>query len=111
MKSKKSGTEERKTAVSYPVRFTPENYETVKEKAQDCGLPLSEFIRRRSLGRQTRRAVDDRVINELRRLGGLQKKHFYKDGDEPNAALYKEILHEIAEAIRRIAAISDGKEE
>lgn len=45
------------------------------------------------------------MINELRRLGGLQK-HFYK-GDPDRGRQYAEILLEITDAIRRVGQPAD----
>jgi hypothetical protein len=84
------------------IRVTPDDYATIAEKAQGCGLPIAEFVRRCSLGRQTPARTDLQVINELRRLGGLQK-HLCSQ-DDGNRPRYAELLLEIQEAIGRVAA-------
>jgi len=99
-KSKKSGTETRKCSIAYPVRFTPEQFELVREKAGDCKLSIAEFIRRCSTGRQTRSKIDSKIINELRRLGGLQKHLYYESG--ATSEEYTTVLAQIVDAISRI---------
>lgn len=101
MKNKKSGTEERKAVKAYPVRFTPEQYEAVTEKANDCGLSLAEYIRRCALGRQTRSKIDSQIINELRKLGGLQKHLFNEEGGR-HGDEYAAVLRVITATIQRI---------
>ncbi len=96
------GTETRQMQRALSVRVTPDDYAAIADKAASCGLPIAEFVRRCSLGRQTPARTDLQVINELRRLGGLQKHLFSQDGD--NRERYAELLLEIQEAIQRVAA-------
>lgn len=100
--SNKSGSENRQRTVCLPVRLTPAEAQAVKSKALDSGVPVSEFFRCAALGRKTRSTVDNQVINELRRLGGMLKDQFNKSGGqystESGAA-----LREITAAITRIA--------
>ena len=59
-----------------------------------------------ALKRKTRSTIDSQVINELRRLGGLQKHLFTEagghDGGGRLSKEYAEILAAIKEAIERI---------
>lgn len=94
-------SETRKRVISYPVRFDTEEYKTVKEKAADTGLTLAEYIRRCSLGRQTRSKIEGQIINELRKLGGLQK-HLYNEEGGSHGDEYAAVLRAITAAIQRI---------
>lgn len=94
-------SEKRQKVISYPVRFSPEEYAAVQEKAADTGLSLAAFIRRCALGRQTRSKIEGQIINELRKLGGLQK-HLFTESGGTNSAEYAAILREITAAIQRI---------
>jgi len=96
------GTETRQMQRALSVRVTPDDYVAIAEKAGACGLPIAEFVRRCSLGRQTPARTDLQVVNELRRLGGLQKHLFSRD--DGNHERYAELLLEIQEAIQRVAA-------
>lgn len=83
------------------MRVTPQEYEEIAAKATDTGNTPASFARTCALGRKTRSAVDARVINELRRLGGLQKLLF-NESDGRNSFEYAAILQEIKAAIQRI---------
>ncbi|MGK9517793.1 plasmid mobilization protein MobA, partial [Salmonella enterica subsp. enterica] len=83
----------------------PEEADKIKEKAIDSGVSISEFLRCAALKRKTRSTVDSQVINELRRLGGLQK-HLFAEGGGHTAGghvskEYGEILVNIKRAIQR----------
>ena len=66
-------SEQRKKTVALAVRLEPGEAEAIREKAKDAGVTVSEFLRAAALGRKTRSVVEEGMINELRRLGGLQK--------------------------------------
>jgi len=84
------------------VRVTAGDYAAIAERAQACGLGVAEFVRRCCLGRQTPARADLQVVNELRRLGGLQK-HLFSQGDRHDER-YADLLLEIQAAIQRIGA-------
>ncbi|OWY40389.1 mobilization protein [Xenophilus sp. AP218F] len=81
----------------------------IREKAADCGVGVGPFMLACALGRQTRSKVDEHVINELRRLGGLQK-HLFNQGGGEFSKEYSQVLVEITKAIARIAR-SDASSE
>jgi len=58
------------------VRLTKAEKEELREAAALAGLSVSEYVRRRALGRRVVASADLAVIRELRRLGGLVK-HIY----------------------------------
>ncbi|PJW33520.1 nikA protein, partial [Escherichia coli] len=51
-KKTRSGSEKRQKNVLIPVRFSPEEAEIVKEKAEKNGLTVSTLIRKNELGKQ-----------------------------------------------------------
>ncbi len=55
------------------LRLTVEEKQRIRDDADIAGLTISEFVRRRALGRAILPATDLAVIRELRRLGGLLK--------------------------------------
>ena len=68
-----SSSENRNRVVKFTTRCLPEEADLIREKAMDSGVTVSELLRCAALGRKTRSAIDRQIINELRRLGGLQK--------------------------------------
>lgn len=55
------------------VRLTTAEKTGLKEAADLAGLSVSEYVRRRALGRAVLAQADAVTIKELRRLGGLVK--------------------------------------
>jgi hypothetical protein len=71
MKGKKSGGRYAAN-VMVTIRVTPEEKTRLAEQAALAGLFLSEYLRRRFFGdRPVIHRVDEWMIRELRRLGGL----------------------------------------
>ena len=101
-----SSSENRKRTVNLKLRCLPEEADQIKEKAIDSGVSISEFLRCAALKRKTRSTIDSQIINELRRLGGLQKHLFTEGGGHSEGGHlskeYAEILAEIHGAIQRI---------
>lgn len=94
-------SEVRQKTEKVMVRVTPEQLRTLRDKAHDAGVTVPEYLRRLGLGRKLHTRVEAGVINELRRLGGLQK-HLFTGGAGVLSKEYANILIEIREAIKRI---------
>ena len=62
------------------IRVTEYELKEIKEDAEETGLSLSEYGRRRLLGLRVDSKVDVRVVGELRRLGGLIK-HLHNESN------------------------------
>jgi hypothetical protein len=86
-----------------PIRCFEEEERTVREKAADCGLSVGKFVLAAALARQTKSKVDAHIVNELRRLGGLQKHLFTESGGQMSKE-FSAVLVEIQKAIARVAA-------
>ena len=101
-----SSSEQRKRTVNLKVRCLPEEADEIKDKALDSGVSVSEFLRCAALKRKTRSTIDSQIINELRRLGGLQKHLFTEAGGHEGGGYlskeYADILVAIKAAIERI---------
>lgn len=67
------GKEKEKLEGRFNVRVTLPELLSVKEQADISALSISEYVRRRVLGRQVKSKLDLRVLAELRKLGGLMK--------------------------------------
>jgi hypothetical protein len=98
MPTPRSETRHMKRILS--VRVTPGDYSAIAAKAEACGLPIAEFVRRCSLGRPTRTRSNLQAIDELRRLG-CRQRHLYSR-DDANRERCAELFVEIQDAIRRV---------
>lgn len=102
-----SNSNKRQRTESLRVRLSPNEAEEIRKKALDKGVTVSEFMRCAALGRKTRNStLESQVINELRRLGGLQK-HLFTEGGGQHSKEYAEILQAIKAAISKIGAVEE----
>lgn len=75
----------------------------LQEKARDCGMTVTAYMMSAALGRQTRSKGDAHMLNELRRLGGLQK-HLFTEGGGKMSKELAAVLVEVQAAVARVAA-------
>ena len=73
-------TTKRKYKLHLRVPVEPEEREIIKDQAEQCGLSISEYLRRLGLGYAPTSIVDNQKVNDLAkingdlgRLGGLLK--------------------------------------
>lgn len=85
------------------VRVSPDEKHTIEEQAHDAGLSAPAFLRALGLNKRVTSKADKHLINELRKLGGLQK-HLFNEGKGILSKEYAQILVEIQRAIARIDA-------
>ncbi|KGW39054.1 putative plasmid mobilization protein [Burkholderia pseudomallei MSHR1000] len=64
-------------------------------------MSVGQFVLAAALGRRTRTKIEAHILNELRRLGGLQK-HLFNEGGGMLSKEYAAILVELRGAIARI---------
>ncbi|MBF1996528.1 mobilization protein [Serratia symbiotica] len=97
-----SYVEKRQREKLVKCRCTDAEYQSINKKAAAAGLTTSEYLRRSALNRRIMVRTDIRMMNELKRLGGLQK-HLYSQMQETmTTALsrqYSEVLSSIVTAI------------
>ena len=55
------------------IRITDQEKAIIRTEAKKAGLSMSEFMRRTSLNKRIVSKMDQKVLGELARLGGLQK--------------------------------------
>jgi len=101
-----SRSESRKRTKNIPVRWTPEELDEVMDKAAMANATFAEFVRASALGKRVVGKSDRQLINELRRLGGLQKHLAQQGGGRvgPWSREYALLLREIYEAIKRLGS-------
>lgn len=84
------------------LRCFEEEERELKEKAKAAGLSTSEFMRRCGLNKRIVTRTDTKLMNELLRLGGLQK-HLYNQMQEHMTTdlskQFSEVLVELKKAI------------
>ena len=91
---------ERKIRIG--LRISEKEAQEVKEQAEASHLTLSEYVRRRILGKRIVPQADMNVLAELRRLGGLLK-HIHNE----TRGIYSELT---ANAIRALETYSKALE-
>jgi uncharacterized protein (DUF1778 family) len=80
----------------FEMRLTAAERKQLRDEADLAGMSISEFVRRRALGKAIHAATDLMMIRELRRLGGLQKYAMNK------LALHSEVVDECIATVRAL---------
>lgn len=97
-----SKSEKRQREKLVKCRCTDAEFDSINKKAVSAGLTTSEYIRRCALNRRITVRTDIRMMNELLRLGGLQK-HLYTQMQENMTTelsrQFSEVLTSIKHAI------------
>ena len=96
-------------------RVTAQEKTRLEEQAEICGLTVSEYLRRRFFGgRPIVAHMDEAMIRELKRLGGLLKHNFetIRNADAPENIfeLQEELLWRLKLAIEKIGAACHGRQ-
>ena len=93
-------------SVRLGFRVTEKEKAEIEEQSKAFGLPMSDYIRRRILGKKIIlpkiKTVDAAAIAELSRQGGLLKK-YYTDTQGVNAEQTKKILNKMEEIITALS--------
>ncbi|MDE8558968.1 plasmid mobilization protein MobA [Pantoea vagans] len=88
-------SEKRQKNVLIQLRCTDAEADAIKRKAIAAGLTTSELLRRSALNRRIMVRTDIRMMNELLRLGGLQK-HLYT---QMQASMTTELSQQFSEVL------------
>lgn len=101
MSNSKSGQKEK----WIKFRCSVDEYDSITKKAIVAGLTTSEYLRRTALNRRILVRTDVRMMNEIKRLGGLQK-HLYTQMQEGMTTelsrQFSDVLVEIAKALNAL---------
>jgi len=92
----KPAPRKRRLVARANVRLTANELTELSEAAAIAKLSLSEYVRRRSLGRPVIASADLATVSELRRLGG-----FLKQVHTTSGGAYSEATAAAISAIRR----------
>lgn len=101
MSNSKSGQKDR----WIKFRCSEDDYEAITKKAIVAGLTTSEYLRRTALNRRIQVRTDIRMMNELKRLGGLQKHLYTQMQEQMTTELsrqFSEVLSGIVTAINAL---------
>lgn len=93
-KNKRSGSEVRQRTKVITLRVNNRVASEIRRRAKNEGLTISEYIRTASLNNEIKQRVPSRYLDELIRLGRMQKKLFDK-GKRPKDKEYLEVMHKI----------------
>lgn len=100
-----SKSESRQKGKVINLRCTEEEATLLKEKAKAAGISTSDFLRRSALNRKIVTRTDQRLMNELLRLGGLQKHLFNQMQDNMTTDLSKQFSEVLVEVKKAIIAL------
>ncbi|EJH8054711.1 nikA protein [Salmonella enterica] len=95
-KRERSGSEKRQKTLLRAVRFSPDEDEVIRKKAEDAGLTVSAYIRSAALNKRVNSRIDDKLLKELMRLGRMQK-HLFVEGKRTGDKEYASVLVAITE--------------
>lgn len=93
---------------SLPVRLSDEEWGTLSQRANACGMPPSTYMRTAALGsipRSRPRAVEREAVYHLGRIGNNLNqlaRAANTSGELVSEERLRDALHEVLEAVRRL---------
>lgn len=93
-KNKRSGSEVRQRTKVITLRVNNRIANEIRRRAKLEGLTISEYIRTASLNNEIKQRVPSRYLDELIKLGRMQKNLFDK-GKRPKDKEYLDVMHKI----------------
>jgi type III secretion system FlhB-like substrate exporter len=100
-----SKSETRRRDVVLNLRCTEEEAATLKAKAKAAGVSTADLLRRSALNRKIMTRTDTRLMNELLRLGGLQKHLYTQMQNSMTPELSKQFSEVLIEVKKAIVAL------
>lgn len=100
-----SKSKARQATVRIELRCTEEDASLIRAKAEAAGINTSDLLRRSALNRKIVTRTDQRLMNELLRLGGLQKHLFNQMQDNMTTELSKQFSEVLVEVKKAIVAL------
>lgn len=100
-----SRSEARQRGKVLNLRCTEEEVSILKAKAKAAGISTSDLLRRSALDRQIMTRTDTRLMNELLRLGGLQKHLFTQMQSSMTTELSKQFADVLVEIKKAVVAL------
>lgn len=84
------------------ARVTPSELKLIQQKASDCGMSTSDYLRASALGKPVRSATAATAITELSQIN-IRLKNFCREGDKSDDEFHL-ILKQIGAAIEKLPA-------
>lgn len=100
-----SKSKARQATVRIEIRCTLADADLIRDKALAAGISTSDLLRRAALNRKIMTRTDTRLMNELLRLGGLQKHLFTQMQDGMTTELSKQFSDILVEIKRAVVAL------
>lgn len=100
-----SKSKKRQATARLEVRCFEEDAQRIKAKAAAAGISTSELLRRSALGKKILTKTDVRLMNELLRLGGLQKHLYTQMQSQMTTELSREFSEVLVALKKAIVAI------
>jgi len=61
--------EEERRSLTHGLRLSPQEKEELEARADRAGLSLSEYLRRRALGKKIQTQIEGKALKEMNRIG------------------------------------------
>jgi predicted DNA-binding protein len=90
---------------THGLRLSPNEKEKLEKRAERAGMSLSEYIRRRALGKKIKPKVEEEAIRQIRRAGvNLNQiaKWANEGKDQAVRSAAEETIEEVKQAIREL---------
>lgn len=99
----KKAPEERRS-LTHGLRLSPREKEELEQRAEKAGLSLSEYLRKRALGKPVKTKVDGKALKEMNRIGVNlnQLARAANRGDVLIGGQVREAIRELRDLIEKI---------
>lgn len=90
---------------THGLRLSPNEKEELEDRADRAGLSLSEYIRRRALGKKIKTKVEEETIRQIRRVGVNlnQVAKWANEGKDPAVhSAAEDTIEDVKQAIREL---------
>ncbi|WP_259253515.1 plasmid mobilization protein, partial [Salinibacter ruber] len=97
--------ESERRSLTHGLRLSPNEKKKLEQRAKRAGLNLSEYIRRRALGKKIQTKVEEEAIRQIRRAGVNLNQIAKWANQGRNEAVHsaaKSTIQEVKQAIRQL---------
>lgn len=86
---------------THGLRLSPNEKAELEERAERAGLSLSEYIRRRALGKPVKTAVDEEAVRQMQRVG-VNLNQIAKRAHQQGVGAVKEEALSVVEELKKV---------
>jgi predicted HicB family RNase H-like nuclease len=90
---------------THGLRLSPTEKAELEERAERAGLSMSEYIRRRALGKRVKSAVDEEAVRQMQRVGvNLNQiaRRAHQQGVEAVEGQALSVVRDLREVVKRL---------